>query len=244
MPPAEPPGPGWYGKIPNLGDFASRRLPSRFIVTWDDWLQRALACSRAQLGDQWLDMYLTSPVWRFLLMPGVCGNTAWAGVLMPSVDRVGRYFPLTIAIELARITLRRDWLERLSAWLGRAEGTALSTLDLSVTPERLDQALDAIPVPDADADPDPVAEAALRLAECARSRSSHPIAARIPGADAWPAVLAATGAELLAAAGFGRSLWWSNGREGRSPMLTWWNGLPEPDDFVHLLDGTGSGLPL
>ena len=23
-------------------------------------------------------------------MPGVCGNKAWAGILMPSVDKVGR----------------------------------------------------------------------------------------------------------------------------------------------------------
>src|SRR5512139_3843786 len=113
MLPAPPSMPGWYGKIPNLGDFASRRLPSRFIVAWDDWLQRALASSRAQLGGQWLDLYLTSPVWRFLLMPGVCGSAAWAGVLMPSVDRVGRYFPLTIALELPQVALRQDRLERL-----------------------------------------------------------------------------------------------------------------------------------
>ena len=46
--------PGWYGKMPNLGDFASRRLPSRFIVPWDDWLQRSLTGSRALMGESWL----------------------------------------------------------------------------------------------------------------------------------------------------------------------------------------------
>jgi type VI secretion system protein ImpM len=237
---AEPSLPGWYGKIPNLGDFASRRLPSRFIVAWDDWLQRALASSRAQLGGQWLDLYLTSPVWRFLLMPGVCGSAAWAGVLMPSVDRVGRYFPLTIALELPQVALRQDRLERLSAWLAQAEGAALSTLDLSVTPERLDQLLDAIPVPEVGS-PDPLVEPALRLARCAGPGGNGMIAARLPGADSWPAALAATGAELLAAASFGRSLWWSNGREGRSPLVACWNGLPAPDDFVRLLDGSVPG---
>ena len=45
----------------------------------------------------WLDGYLASPSWRFLLMPGVMDGQPWAGVLMPSVDRVGRYYPLTIA---------------------------------------------------------------------------------------------------------------------------------------------------
>jgi type VI secretion system protein ImpM len=238
---APPSMPGWYGKIPNLGDFASRRLPSRFIVAWDDWLQRALASSRAQLGGQWLDLYLTSPVWRFLLMPGVCGSAAWAGVLMPSVDRVGRYFPLTIALELPQVALRQDRLERLSAWLAQAEGAALATLDLSVTPERLDQVLDAIPVPDVGSSADPLTEPALRLARCTGPGGNGMVAARLPGADAWPAALAATGAELLAAASLGRSLWWSNGREGRSPLVACWNGLPAPDDFVRLLDGSAPG---
>ena len=27
--------PGWYGKIPSLGDFASRRLPQSFVAAWD-----------------------------------------------------------------------------------------------------------------------------------------------------------------------------------------------------------------
>ena len=53
----EPHPGGGTDKIPNLGDFASRRLPSRFVVPWDDWLQRALAGSRGVLGDSWLDLY-------------------------------------------------------------------------------------------------------------------------------------------------------------------------------------------
>ena len=30
------------------------------------------------------------PIWRFVLLPGLIGSNGWAGVLMPSVDRVGR----------------------------------------------------------------------------------------------------------------------------------------------------------
>ena len=32
-----------------------------------------------------------------VLGAGVIGDGAWIGALMPSVDRVGRYYPLTVA---------------------------------------------------------------------------------------------------------------------------------------------------
>src|SRR6185295_5746835 len=64
------------------------------------WLQESLATSRAALGDKWLDIYLTSPVWRFASAAGACGTLPAIGVMVPSVDRVGRYFPLTLVAEL------------------------------------------------------------------------------------------------------------------------------------------------
>ena len=91
---------GFYGKLPMVGDFVSRRLPNDFISSWDSWLQSAIAASREELGDDWLKNYLTSPIWRFLLSPGLCGNQAVAGIMMPSVDRVGRYYPLTVAVQI------------------------------------------------------------------------------------------------------------------------------------------------
>ena len=91
---------GFFGKLPKHGDFLSRRLPRAFTDPWDRWLQNAIADSREQMAEDWLNIYLTSPIWRFALSPGLCGDNAWAGVLMPSVDRVGRYFPLTLAAPL------------------------------------------------------------------------------------------------------------------------------------------------
>src|SRR5690606_39018525 len=94
--------PGFYGKLPSRGDFVSRRLPQPFVATWDAWLQQGIAASQAALGQRWLDVYLTSPIWRFALAPQVCGGAAYIGVLVPSVDRVGRYFPLTAALALPK----------------------------------------------------------------------------------------------------------------------------------------------
>jgi len=81
---------GWFGKIPSVGDFVTRRLPPGFVKPWDQWLQTGMSESRRRMGERWVDVYLTFPVWRFLLPVGVLGSTAWTGVLMPSVDRVGR----------------------------------------------------------------------------------------------------------------------------------------------------------
>ncbi|WP_338114240.1 type VI secretion system-associated protein TagF, partial [Thiorhodococcus mannitoliphagus] len=51
--------PGFYGKLPGLGDFVSRRLPVDFTQPWDLWLRESLASSQAQMGDDWLSAYLT-----------------------------------------------------------------------------------------------------------------------------------------------------------------------------------------
>ena len=91
---------GFYGKLPSHGDFLRRRVSDAFVGVWDGWLQECMAASREALGDKWLDVYLTSPVWRFSCAAGTCGPAAVVGVMVPSVDRVGRYFPLTLVAEL------------------------------------------------------------------------------------------------------------------------------------------------
>ena len=92
--------PGWFGKLPGMGDFAHRRLPESFRERWDEWLQIGLLQLRQRHAD-WTAHYLQSPLWFFVLAPQVVGERPWLGVLMPSVDGVGRYFPFTLARELA-----------------------------------------------------------------------------------------------------------------------------------------------
>ena len=119
---------GFFGKIPGLGDFVTRDLPREFLDTWDDWLQRSVAESKAALGDAWLNTYLNSPIWRFVLLPGVCGENGWAGILMPSVDKVGRYFPLTFASSLSDGVHPFQIIEAGGDWFDAAETLALSVL--------------------------------------------------------------------------------------------------------------------
>lgn len=84
---------GFYGKLAGRGDFVSRGLPNTFVEPWDAWLASGMRASQDELGAAWLDAYLTSPLWRFAIAPGLLGGEAVAGVVMPSIDRVGRYFP-------------------------------------------------------------------------------------------------------------------------------------------------------
>jgi type VI secretion system protein ImpM len=90
-------GGGFYGKLPSEGDFVTRRLPWEFTSVWDDWLQQGMQASREALGARWLECYLSAPIWRFHVAAGVCGPIGWRGLFFASVDRVGRYFPLTLA---------------------------------------------------------------------------------------------------------------------------------------------------
>jgi type VI secretion system protein ImpM len=125
--------PGWYGKLPSLGDFASRRLPEVFIERWDRWLQDGLAQARLDAGEQWRAIYLVSPIRRFWIGPGVIDDNAWCGLTMPSVDRVGRYFPLTLAQpagSLARALAAVPWYDALDRAARRVLDSSFSVADL------------------------------------------------------------------------------------------------------------------
>lgn len=88
-------GVGAYGKMPSLGDFFRIALPPGFVTPWDDWLAQGLAECKAT--PDWDNLYLSAPIWRFTLSAGLAGPDPVCGVMMASVDRVGRRFPLTLA---------------------------------------------------------------------------------------------------------------------------------------------------
>src|SRR5215207_3788696 len=92
---------GFYGTLPSHGDFVRRRVSEGFVDAWDGWLRQCLPASRTTFGSRWLELYLTSPAWRFVCAAGACGPAPVIGVMAPSVDHVGRYFPITLVAELA-----------------------------------------------------------------------------------------------------------------------------------------------
>ena len=134
--------PGWFGKLPGMGDFAHRRLPEAFRAVWDQWLQRGM--SRLRDRADWTERYLEAPVWCFALGRQVAGEQGWIGVLMPSVDGVGRYFPFAIAVELEAASpavLQGEALAAVLRWWAHATQAALEGLDGDLDAVRFDAVL-------------------------------------------------------------------------------------------------------
>lgn len=230
--------PGFYGKIPSRGDFVSRRLPRAFLDPWDSWLQRAVAASRSALGEAWLDAYLTGPIWRFALPPGLCGEQAVTGLLMPSVDSVGRYYPMTIATLLPERPNPFLLASRQEDWFAAAEDLALSCLDGQFELEAFDEELQKL------------SKAETRISSTGSSSTgSSSIGAQqdAPGALlSWSTdwldqeqLFAAAFPELLDAVARGRgetySLWWTTGSDRVPPSLRSYAELPSEIAFTSFL---------
>lgn len=120
---------GLYGKLPAHGDFVQRNLPSGFIASWDDWMQHFIAGTREQIGEDWLNIYLTSPIWRFVFSQGVIDADAWAGIILPSVDRVGRYFPFSVVTRLPNNLNPLEFISLQNNWFEKVESSSLRALD-------------------------------------------------------------------------------------------------------------------
>ncbi len=211
--------PGAFGKIPSLGDFFRIRAGAEFVAVWDGWLQEVMLNARQVLGPRYEACYMSAPVWRFVLPAGVAGPSGLIGVLMPSVDRVGRQFPLTLMAELPagadRSPFRTCFAQ--SATLDALEDLALDALDDAMTRDALDARLAAI----------------TPAAESVRGHLLRGLAGSIVMQGSDPALLAADLAEAALAPG--RSAVWCCTVDGASRFFTT-AGLPRGADAIALFD--------
>jgi type VI secretion system protein ImpM len=230
---------GLYGKLPSHGDFLRRRTSDAFVAALDPWLQECMSASRAALGDRWLDIYLTCPAWRFAGAAGACGPAPVIGLMVPSVDRVGRYFPLTLVAELPAEATVIGAVMMSGQFFGRAERLIIETLeaeyvDFESFDERVIQlADDLLPLkigPRVVLDP----AAAGILGDNGATRWQVPIDS--------PQTLAPVFEQMLShrlSAVYGPFMcWWTDGSSIVEPSCLITRGLPLPDSFPALLDGS------
>lgn len=219
---------GWFGKLACLGDFGSRRLPPQLAQACDQWLSHGVAGSQALLGERWLDTYLTAPVWRFAWGPGVINPQWWLGVLMPSVDRVGRYFPLLVAQACFRPPSGPRALAQAERWFEQVQAAMLATLQAGATVEGFDAALAGLADWDDGAGlppPEPQQWPQRMRFESAQGASM----------GAWlPHVATSSWLQAL----HGHSLWWPVREGAGHTALSVTRGLPAAERFVDLLDGS------
>jgi type VI secretion system protein ImpM len=230
---------GFYGKLPSHGDFLRRRVSDAFIGVWDGWLQECLTASRLSLGDRWLNVYLTSPVWRFACAPGVCGASPAIGVMAPSVDRVGRYFPLTLVAELPQETPQiLSAAIRARPFFDAAERLVVDTLeqdyvDFDLFDEQLvllGNELESCAVA-----PNVVLEvAALSPLDDGAGGWQVPIGSSADLGDAFTQLMSHRLSSLYEP----MVLWWTDGSAMVPPSCLIVRGLPHPDSFAALLDGS------
>jgi type VI secretion system protein ImpM len=218
---------GFFGKLPSHGDFIARRVDDLFQDRWDEWLQRSIAESQRTLGGAWLDCYLTGPLWRFFLCDGVAGAGCFSGVLMPSVDRVGRYFPLTVVAQLPTDLAPLTFADTARAWFESIEDLCVDALQAT----NFDlAAFDAA-----------VAASGAMLGSAETTNAFHKDAhqwrwAITDAADidgAFGRALLRTAQDALRP----MSMWWTAGSEHVQPSVLLTRHLPRPDSFAALLDG-------
>jgi type VI secretion system protein ImpM len=132
---------GFYGKLPSYGDFIQKRLPQDFTNPWHEWLQSGLMAIRESDPDGWLSFYLNCPAWSFVLNAGICGEQAVAGVTIPSVDKVGRYFNFTMAVMLPEGTSATTFAITHGSWMSDLCDLVISVLDEEMDQDQIENAI-------------------------------------------------------------------------------------------------------
>ncbi|NOT11216.1 MAG: type VI secretion system-associated protein TagF [Methylococcaceae bacterium] len=231
--------PGFYGKLPAVGDFVSRRLSRDFIGTWDHWLQCSLTASRETLGQLWLTRYLNGPLWRFALSPGIAGDFGWIGILMPSVDRVGRYFPLTLALAVPDHIHYPTLFASNNAWYESLESVALTALEDNLDPKDLDDLLKQVNSPALPALNEAHANLLINLDSGKKAiyiESSHAESDEDTMMHLNTELLEALRGEELESM-TGQTFWGTLGAEHTKPFILFCQGLPPVHAFSGFLNG-------
>ena len=216
---------GIYGKLPSKRDFVALHVSGPILQVIEGWLQGGIAASKNQMGRNWQDLFLTTPIWRFWLGEQITG-TYCVGSLMPSVDGVGRYFPLTILSHGAQNAVLPPPLDDpLEDWFAAAESRLLAALDpnLAVDPFGLLQDL-----PDAQslAGPPPVASAAPVRRGIMFSANDEEGGKPVGDRDEDYRVSAQM-----------RTYWWTSGGDRFGSRFYSHPGMPDPALYVNLMTG-------
>ena len=217
-----------FGKTPSKRDFIAPGAPRGFLNVWEPWMQAGLSSSKHSLDRHWQERFLTAPIWRFWLGQGICGATVM-GAFMPSLDGVGRYYPLTVlATARGGEAFAPPQMDMHAEWFAGAENYLLDTLEATASFEDISTRLDALPVP-APHDGQRDDTSLTRLA--ANCLFAAPEAGVTSGV--FSAFQAADWLPLHAQ----RSYWWTEGGDGFAPQALAAQGMPPAEVFAGFLTG-------
>lgn len=217
-----------FGKLPAKRDFVSHNVTRAFLDVWEPWMQRGVAMSRQNLGDAWTEAFRNAPIWRFWLGAGFCG-TPVLGAFMPSVDAVGRYFPLTVyAVETQGMVLAPPEIDTHETWLEAIETVLLDALHQDATYESVTAALGRLPEA-------PQREEVEAIAGLVRLPDGGVLVRDVDGG--LPASFRAARRLDHRASFAHQCFWWTIGGEGFAQAAIAGAQLPPPTRFADLLTG-------
>jgi type VI secretion system protein ImpM len=217
---------GIYGPLPDCGERIKRRLPDSFVTPWSNWLQSALETSQKALQADWLQQFMNCPVWRFALSPGLCGDQAWAGIMIASTDVRGAHFPLTLVQPVGSEQIG-DLFGQNALWFEALEQAAYAVSSGFCTFEEFEQGLGGLVLP----------ESSLTQTH-SDSAATHAYRIDLPSlADAHYALAALAPLLLNRAIEGGYSLWACDGGQFGQPNFLYCQGLPPPNAYTDFLAG-------
>jgi type VI secretion system protein ImpM len=201
----------------------------------DAWLQGCIAHSRIQLGTDWLQS-ISRVRLAILSRPGVAG-ASYAGVVLPSVDRVGSLFPTHDFAELPAALPPMAVAAQGRKWLSEVEALALSALETEdFDVEAFDTSLCASSAALARIEQYYAVDVGAEFPDSARYWRL-PVASteRVPSGLIDPLM------QQLAHRLQPLTMWWTDGSErvGASCLLS--QSLPDESRFVAMLDGQWAG---
>ena len=216
---------GFYGKLPTYGDFIQKRLPTDFINPWHEWLQSGMVACRDKSPDGWKTYYLNCPAWSFVFSAGICGEQAIAGVTIPSVDRVGRYFNFTMASVLPADIRPAVFAVTYRDWLNGLENLALSALEEEMDQDTIEDSINS-----------QSAELCLTPAPHITFTSGAKYAKVLSGEPAGVVDLLPEMLHKMVSREHDRySLWWHGGSSQVSAQLVTCAGMPDGEVYLGLM---------
>ncbi|WP_293865845.1 type VI secretion system-associated protein TagF [uncultured Alsobacter sp.] len=227
---------GLFGKLHAKRDFIAVSTPRAFLNCWEPWLQGAMSASRHALGDAWQPAFLEAPIWRFWLGPALCGVPV-LGAMMPSIDGVGRYYPLTLIacdpdVPSGTPAIPPPEHNAQDAWFAEAEALLFDTLDPNRPFEHTTAALEALSHPETApvlAGPLEPAYGGVVTAEGDPTQFDVGTSFAQLRAGAWPLQQA------------GLTCWWTAGGAGYPPRAATFAGMPDPYFLTGVLTGRFAG---
>jgi len=214
---------GIFGKLPAKRDFISYNIPRPFLNAWESWLQAAVAESRHAMGDRWTGIFLTQPIQHFWCGPGVFGQ-AVAGAIMPSVDGVGRYFPLSIcAVETGDGWPAPPDFGVLDNWFAACDTALLGQLEDGAEFEA-SRILDRVGLPPA-------------IVPTPSHQGEDPVHIWSEGSGTLQPAFAALYASDCVRLNSQRGIWWTSGSETQPAQLITTRGLPQPSLWITFMTG-------